>query len=119
MLLVSCSLAVAVLAALSTLILLLSRFEKPCSGNYRPRAVILRDISEAEMPVDSDGLHTLAAAFCCVAAGAHSKDPANQEQLAAILYELCCTGFEGVRVDPAVKAFVEGMKLSAKKANKS
>lgn len=42
MLFVSCVIAVAVSVALSSLILLKSRFEKPCSGNYQGRAEILR-----------------------------------------------------------------------------
>lgn len=108
-------LAAVALAGLSTLILLWSRYEKPCSGCYRPRKETIRDAKEAVMPDNADGLHLIAAAFCCVAAGAHSKDPANQEQLAAHLYDLCLTGFEGVKVDPAIKAFVDGMMLKAKK----
>ena len=119
MLLQSCLIAVAVLAGLSTLILLRSKYEKPCSGNYRPRDETRPDdsILEAVMPEieDADGLHVLAAAFCCVAAATHGTNPAHQEQLASAFYDLCCTGFKGVKLDPAVKAFVDGMMLKAKK----
>ena len=121
MLLPSCLIALVVLAALSAFILLKSKYGKSCSGNYQPRKLTGRYTPEANMPelvddlVESDGLHILASAFCCVAAGAHSKDPAHQEQIAATFYDLCCTGFEGVKVDPAVKLFVDGLLDKAKK----
>jgi hypothetical protein len=120
MLLQSSLLAVAVLAGLSTLILLLSRFEKPCSGNYRTRDEIARLLSEAEMPelAESSGLHALAGAFCCVAAGAHSKTVAEQQQIAATLYDLCTSHFEHVRMDEAVKVMVEGIIATAQKTKK-
>ena len=64
---------------------------------------------------DANGLHVLASAFCLIAAGAHSKDPGHQQQLATTFYDLCCTGFEGVKLDPAVKLFVDGLMDKAKK----
>lgn len=108
----SCVIAVVVLAVLSSLISLRSKSGKGCSGNYRRRAETSpeRNMLEAVMPEhESDGLHTLAAAFCFLAAGAHSKDPADQEQIGASFYDMCLTGCEGVKINPAIKAFVDGM----------
>jgi hypothetical protein len=119
MLLLSCAVAVIASVALSTFVLLKSRFEPSCSGNYRPRAETSCVLREAVMPdEESSGLDRLAGALCCMAAGAHSKSAAEQEQIAATFWNLCCTEFGGVRVDPAVTAFVEGLNLSASKAKK-
>jgi hypothetical protein len=112
----SCLIAVAVMALLSTFILLRSKYASGCSASYRTRAETSRE--DSAVPDDVDSLHTLAAAFCLIAAGAHSKDPGHQQQLAASFYNDCCTGFEGIRIDPAVEAFVTGLKLDAKKAKK-
>jgi hypothetical protein len=112
----SCLIAVAVMALLSTFILLRSKYASGCSASYRTRAETSRE--DSAVPDDVDSLHTLAAAFCLIAAGAHSKDPGNQQQLGSVFYDLCCTGFEGITADPAVKAFVDGLELTAKKAKK-
>jgi hypothetical protein len=64
-----------------------------------------RPVSEIEL----EGQHTLAAAICCLAAGQHSTDVANQEQIAAVFYNLAMTGFIGVGDNPAVKAFVDDL----------
>lgn len=64
---------------------------------------------------DCEGMETLAGALCLVAAGAHSKDAANQEQIAAQFFACAISGFEGVRPDQAVTAFVNDMIDRAKK----
>jgi hypothetical protein len=118
MLLRSCMIAGAVSVVLCILILLKSKYERSCSGQYRPRVATPQDVKlvEAIMPeLDSDGPHTLAGAICCLAAGAHSTDAAHQEQIAATFYNLCCSDFEGVRVTPEIVAYVADLIKKAKK----
>ena len=116
MLWLSCAIMAGVSAGLSALILLSWKYGKPCSGNYQPRTRFGASLLEAVMPEleDANGLHVLASAFCLLAAGAHSKDAGHQEQIGAAFYELCCSGFGDVRMDPAVKVMVEGIVAATK-----
>jgi hypothetical protein len=65
---------------------------------------------------DNDGSLTLAGAICLLAACEHSDDSGHQEQIAATFYNLAITGFQGVKPNAAVEAFVADMfKRAAKK----
>ncbi len=64
---------------------------------------------------DREGMETLAGAICLFAAGAHSKNTAEQEQIGATFFNCAITGFEGVRPDEAVRVFVQSMMDKAKK----
>ena len=55
---------------------------------------------------DNDGAKTLAGAICLLAACEHSDDAGQQEQIAATFYNLAITGFQGVKSNEAVEAFV-------------
>ena len=67
---------------------------------------------------DREGMETLAGAICTLAAGAHSKNPADQEQIAATFFNCAITGFEGIRPSEAVELFVRNMIQSATKKSK-
>lgn len=58
---------------------------------------------------DEDGMKTLAGAICCLAAGAHTKNSGEQQQMAAIFYEAAVTGFNGIPVNAALEAYVLDM----------
>ncbi len=64
---------------------------------------------------DNEGSLTLAGAICLLAACEHSDDSGHQEQIAAAFYNAAITGFEGVRTNEAVTAFVQDMLKRAKK----
>ncbi len=86
----------------------------------RTRKAAILSNAEAVVPetppmFDEEGMETLAGAICLLAAGAHSKDPANQEQIAAQFWSCAISGFEGIRPDAMVAAFVTGMIQRAKK----
>ena len=87
------------------------------SSTARKSAIVGRTVAVREIPplIDNEGMETLAGALCLVAAGAHSKDPANQEQIAAQFFACAISGFEGVRPDAMVTAFVKDMVERAKK----
>jgi hypothetical protein len=83
-------------------------------SSARKRAIVEASVPETPL-FDGEGLETLAGALCLVAAGAHSKDPANQEQIAAQFFACAISGFEGMRPDAMVAAFVKDMCDRAKK----
>ena len=66
-------------------------------------------VSETPPLFDCEGMETLAGALCLVAAGAHSKSAAEQEQIGAAFFNCAITGFEGVKTNDAVTAFVKDM----------
>ena len=83
-------------------------------ASYSKHLRIYQEAAVSEF--DREGMETLAGAICCLAAGAHSKDPAHQEQIAATFFNCAITGFEGIRPSQAVEAFVTDMiKKAAKK----
>ena len=82
--------------------------------SYARKRLLYRRASAFTMP-DNDGALTLANAICVLAAGAHSKNVAEQEQIAAAFHHQCLTDFKGVRVSPAFEAFVADFIKRAKK----
>ena len=72
-------------------------------------------VSEIPPVFDNDGMDTLAGAICLFAAGAHSKNPAEQEQIAAQFWACAISGFEGIRPNDAVTAYVNDIMAQARK----
>ena len=79
--------------------------------NYERRTIAMPEF-------DREGPLALAGALCCLAAGAHSKDSSEQEQIAATFYNLSITGFEGVRVNAAIERYCLDLIKSSKGAKK-
>lgn len=72
--------------------------------------------SPIDESLDVDGAHTLAGAFCLLAAVEFSDSVEHHEQLAAHYYTLASTGFAGVPENKVVAQFVKDMIDKAKKA---
>ena len=72
---------------------------------------------EAAVPeIEFEGrMEALIGSICCLAAGAHSTNAAEQEQIAATFFNCAMTGFEGIQRNEAVIAFVQSMFDKAKK----
>lgn len=66
--------------------------------------------------LDVDGAHTLAGAICWFAGAEWAESLEHHEQIAATMYHLASTGFNGVSPNKAVEAFVAEMLERAKKA---
>lgn len=65
--------------------------------------------------MDLDGPHTLAGAICYLAAAAHSKDPQEQQELAAAFWNDCVTDFRGVRISEKTEAVLLEMITKGRK----
>lgn len=83
-------------------------------SDYARKRRIYRRANARIMP-DNDGALTLAGAICLLAATQHSEDAGHQEQIAACFYDMAISGFNGVRTNEAVTAFVTDMMKRVQK----
>ena len=83
--------------------------------SYARKHRLYRRRASASIMPDNEGALTLANAICVLAAGAHSKTAAEQEQIAASFHHQCLTDFKGVKVSAAMEAFVADFIKRAKK----
>ena len=73
---------------------------------------------ESPSHFEEDGMRTMAGAICCLAAGAHSKDAAEQIQMANSFYEAAISGFLDIPSNAVFDAWVLEFIQSAKKKSK-